>query len=157
MLARLDAKKDSAIELAIWFHDAIYQPTAGANEAASARWFDSALGPFLSANISADVVRLIMATDHSQPASGRADEDLIRDIDLSILAAGEGEYMKYAAGIRLEYAHVGEGDYVAGRSKVLRQFLAGRIFQTDRFKALEPAARRNMEAELAGLARRMTD
>ena len=153
MLAHLDdfLPDDSTTELAIWFHDVIYDPRSPGNEAASARCFEDCLGQFLDADLQADVTRLILATDYSQPRTGKADEDFIRDLDLSILAADPADYQDYCAAIRREYSHVPENEFASGRQAVMRKFLAGRIFFTEGFVGLEAAARRNLEAELVRL------
>ena len=92
MLARLDNPHpgDDAVELAIWFHDIVYDPESPDNETRSARLFEECLGRTVAADLTADVVRLILATDYSRARTGRSDEDLIRDIDLSILASRYG-------------------------------------------------------------------
>lgn len=153
MLACMDHSRqgDPAMELAVWFHDVVYDPKALDNEAQSACLFQDCLSGSLNADISADVVRLILATDHSNPRSGRLDEDLIRDIDLSILAADPATYLVYCAAIRDEYSHVPDPEFVAGRQAVLVRFLSGQIYQTDKSSACEAAARRNIQSEIARL------
>ncbi|MEO5913668.1 MAG: metal-dependent phosphohydrolase [Luteolibacter sp.] len=150
MLGDLDRMEsgDVAIELAIWFHDVVYDPKSRDNEALSARFFEIYLALWLDSTLSDNVVRLILATDYSQERSGRPDEDLIRDIDLAILAADPADYLVYAEAIRREYGHVPDSEFVAGRRAILKRFLAGRIYFTDGFSAFESFARRNIESEI---------
>lgn len=151
MLAHLDdpPRDDATTELAIWFHDVIYDPRSRDNEAESARLFEECLGENLDPKVAADVVRLILATDYSQPRTGDPDEDFMRDLDLAVLAADPPAYHAYCVAIRREYSHVPENEFTAGRQLILRKFLAGPIYLTDEFVRLEPSARRNLEAELA--------
>jgi len=143
---------EPALELAIWFHDVIYDPKATDNEERSARFFQTSLGHALHPALAADVVRLILATQHSAPRTGLADEDLIRDIDLSILAAPPETYRTYAAAIRKEYAHVPDEAFSKGRAAVLNHFLASPVFTTPAFIGKEQAARSNLGSELVSLA-----
>ncbi len=154
MLTHLDGSQpdDSTTELAIWFHDVIYDPRSPDNEAGSARFFEESLGQFLDAATRADVVRLILATDYSKPRTGKPDEDFIRDLDLSILAADPATYQVYHVAIRREYSQVPEKDFTLERRRILRKFLAGRIFFTAGLVDLEAAARRNLEAELGSIS-----
>jgi predicted metal-dependent HD superfamily phosphohydrolase len=142
-----------SMELAIWFHDVIYDPRAVDNEARSAGYFEVSLGSNIDEALSNEVVRLILATDHSRARTGAADEDLIRDIDLAILAASEDDYRAYSNAVRKEYADVSDETFAAGRSAVLSHFLAGRIFNTGSHEKLEPKARENLHRELRELGR----
>lgn len=150
MLEHLDRVHpgDDAVELAIWFHDIVYDPRSGENEVLSERFFEECLGRALHAELSTDVVRLILATDYSRERTGRSDEDLIRDIDLSILAADQAQYSAYRVAIRSEYSHVPDRDFMAGRQAILMRFLVGRIYFTVGFGEFEAAARRNIAMEL---------
>ncbi len=143
----------AATALAAWFHDAVYDPTAGDNEARSAelaRTELTALG--LEESRLERVAALILATDHRErPAD--PDRDVLLDADLAILGAGEARYRRYAEAIRREYAHVPDAAYRAGRAAVLERFLArSRLYRTDAlFLEAEAAARGNLAAELADL------
>jgi predicted metal-dependent HD superfamily phosphohydrolase len=150
-----DAASDpSAVHLAIWFHDAVYDSRATDNEERSAVLAVEALRPL---GVPEDVLRrvatMIRATAHT--AAGEVDSDtaVLLDADLAILSAEEGRYARYAADIRREYAWVGESAYRAGRAKVLQGFLdRPRIYRTERMHAAaEEAARKNLRAEIEGL------
>jgi len=97
---------------------------------------------------------LILDTAHrSSPASN--DGRLIVDIDLSILGKPPAVFDNYDAGIRLEYAHVAEPVYRAGRLAVLRGFLArSEIYQTPMFvRQYEQPARENLFRAIERLQR----
>lgn len=154
----LDQSKDDAtyadlVELAIWFHDAVYDPQRSDNEqqsAALAAAHASAL-QLIPSHVQA-LERMILTTSHAA-APVDTDDELIADIDLSILGAPESEYDRYAARIRQEYSFAGEADFRAGRAKVLRGFLERRrIFGTSRLRArFETPARANLTRELESL------
>lgn len=144
-----------AVELALWYHDAIYDVHAepGANEADSAALFRSEFGLLARDAIDGETVeRLILATRHDVEPED-SDQALIMDIDLGVLGADEVRYDTYAEDIRKEYAHIEESDYRAGRGAVLRSFLdRNAIYATRHFrKLLEKPARANLERELLAL------
>jgi predicted metal-dependent HD superfamily phosphohydrolase len=139
----------SRLELAIWFHDYIYDPHSHENEKQSAEAFIDLLGRHVSDEVTNDVVRLIMATDHRTPRSGRADEQLIIDLDLSIFASLSEEYDEYRRAIRLEYDFVPESEYRKERTAILSHFLSQPIFTGSTLKLSEAKARENITRELA--------
>lgn len=149
-------KGGPAVQLAVWFHDAVYDPKAKDNEAKSAELAEqelTALG--LSAEVVQHVADLVRSTAHFNGRSfSGPDFDIMHDADLAILGASEARYARYAADVRKEYACVPDADYRAGRRKVLEAFLAReRIYRTEvMFAEGESAARRNMQAEVAKLA-----
>lgn len=153
MLGWLDAtgERNDRVELAIWFHDAVYDPLGKDNEARSARFFADHFGSSVSAPLMHDVERLILATDASRPRSGREDENLIIDIDLSILGASPADYAAYRDAIRCEYAAVPEGKFIAGRASILRKFLSQSIYTTGFFAKFEGQARMNIRDEIESL------
>ena len=146
---------EDAIELALWFHDAVYDVHApsGQNQRASADYFYREFGELAGHVVdSEDVRRLILATQHvGEPDDG--DARLICDIDLEILGASPARYDLYAAGIRKEYGHVDEQTYRLGRRSVVESFLTRRsIYWTRPFrKLLEEQARENLMRELIRL------
>jgi predicted metal-dependent HD superfamily phosphohydrolase len=143
----------AAVQLAAWYHDAVYDPTADDNEERSAALARSELTSLgMDARLVEHVMELIRATDHRQRPT-IADADVLLDADLAILGAGEARYRRYAEAIRREYAHVPDDDYRKGRAAVLERFLARpRLYRTDTlFLEAEAAARGNLAAELARL------
>jgi predicted metal-dependent HD superfamily phosphohydrolase len=148
------ASRPDDIELAIWFHDAIYDSHKSDNEASSASLADSALMQVgVPRAIRQSVCDLILATQHNAPPAD-PDAALLVDIDLSILGQPATIFDAYEAGVRFEYAWVTDPAYRAGRSKVLRTFLdRPRIYTTDYFSvAFESAARQNLNRSLAKLS-----
>ena len=157
VLAVLDAvPHDVAVELAAWFHDAVYDPRAapGASERASADLAASVLAPLGAPDVAvAEVRRLIELTAGHVAAPGDVPGSVLLDADLWILGAPARRYQRYASDVRAEYGHLSEGEWRAGRSQVLRGFAARpRIYLTDRaHRALDTSARANLAWELATL------
>lgn len=145
-----------AVTLAIFFHDAVYDPARQDNEAASANLAREQL-TFLGfpLRLIAKVEHYILATQHgaSVPAAGDADLQMLLDLDLSVLAAAPDRYGAYAQEIRQEYAAVPDALYRPGRRRVLEGFLARpQIYRTERLRALwEAPARANLSNEIAAL------
>lgn len=143
------------VEMAIWFHDAIYEARAADNEARSAAWAVEVLRTAGAEPHQTQRVReLILATSHTQPAHA-GDMALLLDIDLAILGQAPPQFDQYEAAIRQEYAWVPLGRYLDGRSQVLQRFLARpRIYTSPHFYRLyEQQARANLARSLANLAR----
>lgn len=144
-----------AVQLAAWFHDAVYDPKAKDNEARSAELAERELaGLGLPAEVVKHVSDLVRSTAHFDAVSFSGPEfDVMHDADLAILGASETRYARYAADVRKEYAWVPEADYRAGRTKVLESFLTReRIYRTEAlFAEGEEAARQNMRAEVERL------
>lgn len=144
-----------AVDLAIFYHDAIYDPQRGDNEARSADMVRSRLAAQgLATDYVAKIARWIEATKHAGGGpSGDSDLDHLLDFDLSILAAEPAVYAAYAAAIRREYSVYPDVLYRPGRAKVLRAFLAmPRIYRVPALAASwEQPARINLATELAGL------
>jgi predicted metal-dependent HD superfamily phosphohydrolase len=95
---------------------------------------------------------LILATRH-QASPTAADEQLLVDIDLSILGAEQTNYDQYSTNIHAEYAWVPMADYCRGRTAVLEQFLARPfIYSTSWFRErYEVWARENLNREIGQL------
>ncbi|HSD16727.1 MAG TPA: N-methyl-D-aspartate receptor NMDAR2C subunit [Thermomonas sp.] len=154
-LAHLDDLRDEAaqphaIELAIWFHDAIYDPYRSDNEQASADWAMRFLRENdAPASLQDRVQALILATRHDAIATDR-DMAILIDIDLSILGAPADAYDTYRRAVRSEYRWVPGPLFRRSRRAVLESFLRReRIFLTDHFHAsLETRARSNIHGEL---------
>lgn len=144
-----------AIELALWYHDAIYQPRAPDNEAASAALAERELTrvgaprPLITA-----VVALILHTAHqAEPPPG--DPTLLVDIDLAILGADQARYAEYELQVRREFRWVPAMLFRSRRAAILRAFRnRPRLYGTDFFHdRLEGAARKNLSAAIDALDR----
>ena len=150
----LTADGRKILEYAIWWHDAVYDPTRADNEERSAVLAERDLAQLgVDAVTRATVARLIRATrDHKVAPHDRLGALLV-SIDLSILGQPAAEYDGYAAAIRAEYAHVADAAFRAGRAAVLRRFLAApAIYPDAEFRRrYEAQARANIAREIARL------
>lgn len=145
----------TALNLAAWFHDVVYDSRAKDNEERSvtaARAALPALG--IPAATIERVADLIVATKTHQAKAEDRDAQILLDADLAILGAPEAEYEAYAQAIGKEYAWVPDEDYRRGRRAVLERFLGRkRIFQTQPpFVSRETQARLNLQREITQLA-----
>ena len=147
------AEHPREIELALWFHDAIYDVKRQDNEERSAEWAQSAVREAgLSVAAAARVRAMVMATRHNAVPEG-ADAQILIDIDLSILGAEAQRFDEYERQIREEYAWVPGILFRRERRKILEQIVERpRIFNTEHFfKTLEVRARGNLERSIRQL------
>lgn len=147
------AERPDEIEIAIWFHDAVYVPGRADNEEASAALAGTALAAGEVPRPVQDRIRtLILATRHTAVPHG-SDASLLADIDLAILGADPYRFGIYDRAIRREFHRLSDPAYRMGRAAVLRSFLARHsIYHTDSFRErFEAAARANIAGALAGL------
>jgi predicted metal-dependent HD superfamily phosphohydrolase len=141
------------VELALWFHDAIYDPRAHDNEERSARWAEEGLlAAGVSQAIAGRVGDLVRATKHDAVPE-RADARLLVDVDLSILGAPEERFAEYERQVREEYRWVPEETFRQGRARILASFLERpSIYSTSWFAGrLEGRARANLRRSLEAL------
>ena len=141
------------VEIALWFHDAIYEPDRKENELRSAEWAKAALK---AANARPDVQQrvyaLILSTRHDAAPSD-PDQRLLVDIDLAILGATPARFAEYGKQVRAEYGWVPEDVYTMKRKAVLKGFLARQpLYNTSHFRGqCETQARVNLAAAVAVL------
>lgn len=151
---RGQARRPAEVELALWFHDAVYDPRRADNELLSANWaHSSVLQAGLPLDVADRVHTLVMATRHDAVPED-TDAQLLVDVDLSILGAMPERFDEYDEQVRAEYVHVPDEAFRQGRRHVLSDFLARpRLYSTEHFHAaLEPRARDNLQRALARLA-----
>jgi predicted metal-dependent HD superfamily phosphohydrolase len=158
MLRHLDAVQQEAqqvneLELAIWFHDAIYKPFSSSNELDSAQWAKR----FLEKNGfdkegTERIYSLIMVTKHDE-ALIEPDEKLIVDIDLTILGTSSSVYEEFELNVRKEYRWVPWFLYRSKRKQLLQSFLdRDCIYSTEYFNnRFEKSARENIRLALENI------
>ena len=160
------------VAIALWFHDAIYDPRDAGNELDSAAWAARSL---TRSGADSDTVQrvhdLVMATQHGAPAATLFEQDgsnpqganlggsnvdarLLVDIDLAILGSPAERFERYDRDVRKEYAWVQGFRYQEARAQVLRSFFdRPRLYYTEAAVALlERPARTNLAAALSRLA-----
>lgn len=155
MLQTIDVHEDRFIHadsarLAVFFHDAVYDPLRSDNEARSAE----AMLEMLSITTLAETELLshahamVMATQSHKPSD--ADTNLFLDIDMQVLGAPWTQYREYALGIMREYMpHYGEAAYRTGRAQRFLQPTLARptLFLTSTFVGKNAQAHANLRRE----------
>lgn len=151
-LASSHMEHAAAVELAIWFHDAIYAPDASDNEQKSAELFETCAGDSFDEASRRRVRDLILVTMHSErPAT--ADQAFMVDIDLSSFGLPWPDFVRDSDAVRRECAHLSDQRFYAKQACFLRSLLARpTIYSTELFRDRhEVAARRNITRRLGEL------
>lgn len=149
------AEHPAEVEIALWFHDAMYDVKASDNEARSAAWARQAL---MQCGVYAERVErvedLIMATRHAVAPQGQ-DQQLLIDIDLAILGSSRSRFDEYEAQVRREYSWVPGVIYRRKRRNVLSGFAQRQHIDSTRAlrDSLEGSARENLAHSLESLGR----
>ncbi len=149
---RSAAPHAAEVEFALWFHDSVYDTKRSDNEARSAEWAKKTLSSSGASNESIQLVEdLILATKHDA-LPRTPDEQILIDVDLSILGAKEQRFAEFERQVREEYSFVPGFLFRMKRKSILRTFLErDHIYSTQHFRdLLEGAARRNLEMVLHG-------
>jgi predicted metal-dependent HD superfamily phosphohydrolase len=151
-LADADIEFDrEAVELAAWFHDAVYEIGRDDNEERSAELARELLA---SAPICDEVARLVLVTKTHKVADDDVNGAVLSDADLSVLGSQPLRYRAYADAVREEYAGVPDDVFKAARAQVLSALLDGPLFHTSAGREQwEERARRNIAEEIAALGR----
>lgn len=152
------AYRPEQVELAIWFHDAVYDTKRSDNEQKSGEWAEAAvMQAGLNNGIAERVSFLILATRHNQDLT-EADAQLIVDVDLSILGREAAVFWQYEENIRNEYAWVRAKLFMQRRIEILNGFLERQhIYYHQRFREMfEENARSNLTQAIARLSDEMT-
>jgi predicted metal-dependent HD superfamily phosphohydrolase len=153
--ARQLAEDPTAVEVAIWFHDAVYDTHAADNEERSAKLAEEHIAQAGGGvRLSESVAALVLATKTHDPALN-PDAPFLVDVDLSILGKPKDRFDEYEAQIRREYEWVPVETFKAKRSEILERFLAReRIYATDHFfDKYEQPARTNLRNSIRILTR----
>lgn len=148
-----DEEKLALIEVALWFHDAIYQPMANDNEERSAALAREFLVECdATPSVMEFVCDMIMATKTHQ-SGGDPDVDVMIGLDLSIFARDAKRYDQYEKQIRQEYAMVADAEYAEKRIAILKGFLARKfIYSSEMLRYVyEEQARLNLAFAIKAL------
>jgi predicted metal-dependent HD superfamily phosphohydrolase len=95
-----------------------------------------------------------MATRHSVLPQ-TPDENLLVDVDLSILGSAPARFAEYEAQVRAEYDWIPAAQFRARRAAILEGFLRrATLYRTEHFQRLyEAQARQNLEKSLREMRR----
>jgi predicted metal-dependent HD superfamily phosphohydrolase len=150
-----EASDPAAVRLAAWYHDVVYDPERSDNEQVSAERARAGLRGLVPDERLDEVVRLVELTAGHDPGPDDADGAVLCDADLAVLASPPQSYAAYASAIRLEYGHLSDGEFTAGRIAVLEHLLALPVlYRTAAAQPWTETARANLTAELTLLRRR---
>lgn len=144
------AQRPAEVEVALWYHDAIYDTRSNQNEGRSA---ELARAKLLSVGGSAEsaarISELIMATRHDV-APKENDARVLVDVDLSILGTTPERFEEYEQQVREEYSWVPELLFRKERRRILENFLRREsIFNTRVFlERYEQQARENIQRSI---------
>jgi predicted metal-dependent HD superfamily phosphohydrolase len=137
--------------MAVWFHDAIYDPTSKTNEADSAKLAVERLGALgWDEDRIRTVERIVLDTDGHVPSIEESKK--VIDLDLSTLGGTWEQYQLNGQRIREEFAQVSDQDWNEGRGGWLKSMLERqRLFWTPWGEPLEKQARANLQRDLDSL------
>jgi len=151
-LARHQCENPHAIEIAIWFHDIIYDVGEKYNEENSAATASRALKDLGAKNEFIRIVmRLIMVTKHGKITPVTKDEMIMVDSDLAGLGLSKEEFEVNKNNVELEYKTVFSDDEIRKGQKDFFQEILKRenIYYTDWFRGrYEDQARSNLKSIL---------
>jgi predicted metal-dependent HD superfamily phosphohydrolase len=140
------------LEMALWYHDAIYDSREQDSEERSAEFVDCVAHDLgLSEAIGVRMAALIRLTQHHDVPEGDLVAAYLVDIDLAILGSEPSRFAEYDHQIREEYIWVPLAFYKLRRRQVLASFLERpAIYRTPLFHGLyEQQARANLTRVLA--------
>ncbi len=143
------APNPDVAELALWLHDVVWEPMRDDCEQRSVEWAMEHL-PVLRALRALSA--LILETGHLKASSVTPDAAVVRDADLSILAADDPVFDAYEHAVRAEYAMLPAAQFQAGRARILADFASRQpLFFTPVMQLREPRARANLARALGRL------
>ena len=152
-------EQPDAVELAVWFHDVVFEPGQCDNERLSEDLYLQHAEGVHSPALRALVDRLIMATLHNGDPLTDADAAYMVDIDLSSFGLSWAEFLRDSDNLRRENSSLGDAEYYEKSTGFQNCLLArDRFFRTDFFaERYETRARENLAKYFDELQRRVAD
>ena len=147
------AHEPLSVELALWFHDAVYDTRAPDNEERSAELARERLSQSGASPALLDGVASLILATKTHEGTGHPDAPLLIDVDLSILGQTQARFLEYEAQIRMEYDWVPAAIFAEKRAEILQRFLARkRLYTTNLFfDKYETQARSNLGLSISKL------
>lgn len=163
MFTRLDELKkageqfnEDAVNLAVWYHDAVYDSKPQAEER-SAQLAEDELSGIVPDEILLEVVRLILLTETHKPQDSDTNGKVLSDADIAILSSTAERYSTYSQSVRKEYSEYPDDLFALGRIEVLKGLLNGPLFHTEHGRIMwEATARENIGKEIETLTSLIT-
>lgn len=150
--ARGEMAEPDAVEMAIWFHDLVYDSSAKDNERRSAQRFLELAGDSMEPNFKSRVHDLIMVTVHpGRPRGG--DQKVMIDIDLSSFGLPWDEFTRDSVAVREEFSQMSDAEFFPRQRDFLETLLnRDHFYHTEFFRTRhESSARKNIKRYLKGL------
>ena len=134
-----------AIELAIWFHDAVYNFPLVENEKLSAEFFMKVSEGYLPLELRKKIYALVIVTDH-KTLPINTDQEILVDIDLSSFGLPWQRFIDDGENVRRELSYLNEDDFYRQQIGFMKQLTAGKYFyKTPWFQdQFEASARANI-------------
>lgn len=156
-LAQFDLVADElevadAVEMALWFHDLIFDLDANDNELQSARRFMELAGDSMQSEFKTRVRDLILATAPPRMPKTK-DEKFMLDIDLSSFGLPWKDMLRDSIAVRKESPQLTDAEFFPGQRAFLESLVNREHFYfTEFFRSrIEDSARRNIERYLKNL------
>ncbi len=142
---RSELQNPEALELAIWYHDVVYQPGSIDNEQLSADQFMTTSNGVFDDTLRNTIYRHIMATVHDGSEVKDTDTHYMLDIDLSSFGQAWPEFIRDSDNLRLEKKGQPDDEFYKNQAAFQdKLFGQPRIFKSDYFyDKLETQARQN--------------
>lgn len=142
------------LELAIWYHDFVYDPKAKDNEERSSDIAVARIkhGLQLVPEVGLEAKDLILFSRYQRAPTTR-NEMILQDVDLAIFGEEQSLFSEYERGIRQEYSFVPLEDYRQGRAAILKRFLRNPFYCTAdmQFSSYETLAQGNIRKAIEAL------
>lgn len=140
------ARNADALELAVWFHDVVFEPDQPENERRSADLYLELTRDIQPDELRSLVARLVMATLHDGSSLQDHDARYMVDIDLSSFGLSWPAFLEDSRNLRLESAHLSDAEYYRKKKNFQACLLAKERFYLSDFFAerLEAQARSNL-------------
>lgn len=134
-----------ALEVALWFHDAVYIPGNRDNERKSADYFSQISQGRLPADIEVQVRQLILITEHVDSPTTQAECYMV-DIDLSPFGIPWEQCLEDSKRVRKELMMVADAEYFQTNLKFLQSLVdRPHLYRTPYFQGrYEQSARYNI-------------
>jgi predicted metal-dependent HD superfamily phosphohydrolase len=148
-LASAEMEDADAVEVAIWFHDLIFDVRANDNELQSARRFIELANDSMDGDFKAGVYDLIMTT--APPRLPKTtDQKFMLDIDLSSFGLPWEDMLRDSIAVRQESPQLSDAEFFPGQRAFLESLMSREYFYfTEFFRSrIEDRARSNIERYL---------
>ena len=142
-----------AVELAVWYHDVVYELDVDDNEARSAELFLRHGAGKLSDELIATVHDLIMTTMHLCTVPATPDQAYLVDIDLSSFGLPRERFLRDSVAVREEFPDIPDAEFYPKQNKFLAALLEREHFCFTEFflNRHEQQARDNISSYLRKL------